>query len=294
MLILFLLSVAFASPGEAQLAREIKTISLDAHGRVGVACSLPGSTLDCDLNPKARLPMQSVYKFPIAMAVLHAVEQSKLSLTDNVKFVPADLISPGQHSPLRDVHPQANVDVRLSELLRLAVSESDGVASDILLRTVGGPAVVDQYVRDLRISGMQIKDGEKAIGRDPRVQYRNYAEPQAMVDLLRRLADRSPFTAAHTAFLIKLMTETETGPRRIKGLLPAGTIVAHKTGTSGQDGGVTHATNDVGLITLPDGRLLAVAVMVVDSPASESIREGVIARIARAIYNAAASPVNAR
>ena len=81
------------------------------------------------------------------------------------------------------------------------------------------------------------------------------------------------------------MAESPTGPKRLKGLLPSGTVVAHKTETSGTDNGVTAATNDLGIVTLPNGQYLAIAVFVSDSPADEETREGVIAKIARAIWN---------
>jgi len=87
------------------------------------------------------------------------------------------------------------------------------------------------------------------------------------------------------ALLLKWLNESTPGPRRIKGLLPPGTVVAHKTGTSGTDSGLTRATNDVGLVTLPDGRHLAIAVFVSDSPADTATREAVIAKIARAAWD---------
>jgi beta-lactamase class A len=81
------------------------------------------------------------------------------------------------------------------------------------------------------------------------------------------------------------MLESTPGAKRLKGLLPAGANVAHKTGTSGTDKGVTAATNDIGIITLPNGRHLAIAVFVADSPADEATREGVIAKIAKAVWD---------
>src|SRR5207253_8196592 len=85
--------------------------------------------------------------------------------------------------------------------------------------------------------------------------------------------------------VLKSMTEATPGPNRLKGLLPAGTIVAHKTGTSGTENGVTAATNDIGIITLPNGRHFAIAVFVSDSPVDEATREGVIAKIAKAVWD---------
>lgn len=108
------------------------------------------------------------------------------------------------------------------------------------------------------------------------------------MQLLRRIADKSPFNAANTALLHKWMLETETGPKRLKGELPAGTPVFHKTGTSGATNGLAHATNDIGYVRLADGRHLAIAVFVSDSRAPMETREAVIAKIAKVIYDASA------
>jgi beta-lactamase class A len=82
------------------------------------------------------------------------------------------------------------------------------------------------------------------------------------------------------------MEETSTGPKRIKGLLPKGTVVAHKTGSSGaNEKGFIAATNDVGVVTLPDGRHVAIAVFVADATSDQGACEETIARIAKAIWN---------
>ncbi|HET6205256.1 MAG TPA: class A beta-lactamase [Terracidiphilus sp.] len=283
--------VSLGQLSHAQLNTSIERIAARAQGKVvGVSCSLPGTPLACDLNAAARLPMQSVYKLPIAMTVLHEVDEGRLSLSQKARFLPGDVISPRQYSPLRDAHPNGGVDVAIKELLRLTVEESDGVASDILLRTIGGPKAADAYIRSLGIDGIHIADPERTLARDVTAQYRNYAEPRALVALLRLLADGSPLSPANTELLLRWMTETPTGEHRIPGSLPNDVTVAHKTGTSGEDRGVTHATNDVGLITLPGGKMLALAILIEDSPESEDVREGVIAEIARAIW---AQAVNA-
>ena len=284
--VLVALGMFLAPTGHSgQLDRDIESIAVQAHASVGVSCSLPGLVLDCNFNANEKLPMQSVYKFPIAMAVLHAVEQGELALSQPIQFLPTDAVIPGQHSPLRDMHPQGGVRVPLQELLRLAVSESDGTASDILLRVLGGPTVVDRYIRSLGVQGIAVLDSEKTLGKDVKAQYRNTSTPAAMVHLLRLLADDSPLTSDHTALLLRLMSQGGTSDARIKGLLPPNTKVAHKTGTSGEDNGITHATNDVGLITMRNGKKLAIAVMIKDSPASEAIRERVIAQITKAVWS---------
>ncbi len=260
------------------------------HGRVGAAALVVETGERASLPDDGRYPMQSVYKFPIAMAVLHQVDEGKLALDQTVRVTREDLVTPGQHSPIRDAHPQGGADYPLRELLRLNVSESDGTACDVLLRLVGGPRRVQEYLTSLGINGIRVETTEKAMGLQPRVQYRNWARPSAMVALLARFEQGRGLSPSNRALLRRMMTESPTGPRRLKGLLPPGTEVAHKTGTSGTENGVTAATNDVGLITLPDGRHLAIAVFVSDSRASQEVRERTIAELARRYYDAFARP----
>ncbi len=287
LVILFFASSAFA---QTALQQKISVIAADARGKVFVACSLPGSDLNCDLNPNARPPMQSVFKLPLAITALHLIEEGKFSLDQPVRFLPSDRILPHTHSPLQDKYPEANVDIPLRELLRLAVSLSDNSAADVVLRVIGGPEVVQRYINSIGVDRFQLKDGERGLHRDVAAQYRNWFEPASAVKLLRRISDDSPLSAQHTALLLAWMKDTPTGAHRIKGELPEGTNVMHKSGTSGSGNGVAYATNDIGLIALPNGQRLAIAIFVADAAADDATRDAVIARIATAAYDAAVAP----
>jgi len=173
-----------------------------------------------------------------------------------VRFLPSDRILPQTHGPLQDKYPEADVDIPLRELLRLAVSLSDNSAADVVLRVMGGPDVVQRYVNSIGVDGFQLKDGERGLHQDVAAQYQNGLKPASAVKLLRRISDDSPLSAEHTALLLAWMKDTPTGAHRIKGELPEGTNVMHKSGTSGSGNGVTYATNDIGLIALPNGRHL--------------------------------------
>jgi len=282
--LLLLLSATIAT-AQAPLHQRLTAIAQQAQGKVYVACSLPGVKLDCDLNPHGHPPMQSTFKFPLALAVFHQVELGKLKLDQPIRFLPSDRYP--TFSPLQDKFPNANVDVPLRTLLKLTVTESDNIASNLLLRAIGGPPVLQQYLDSLGLSAIHQQDSEQTLHGDQTLQYRDSAEPAAMVALLRLVADHSPLNPAHTALLNTWMLETVSGPNRLKGLLPPNTPVAHKTGSSGVEGGMIPATNDVGLITLPNGHRLALAVFVTDAHADQATCEHVIAAIAQAIYNEA-------
>jgi beta-lactamase class A len=267
------------------LRAQMKEISRASRGRVGASVMLLETWEAVAFNGDERFPMQSVYKLPIGMTVLRQVDDRVLGLDERVRVEEADLVPSKAHSPLRDKYPKGGVELSVGELLRSMLVESDGTASDVLLRIVGGPGRVNEYLRGLGVGGVVVATTEKEMAGGELVQYQNWATPLAMLKLLRALHEGRGLSAPSRALLLQLMTESVTGPRRIKGLLPAGAVVAHKTGTSNTAGGLTRATNDVGIITLPDGRHMAVAVFVSDSRADEKTRERVIAKIARAAWD---------
>ena len=276
---------ATPSASQDKLGEEVKRIAAQARGRVGAAVMIveTGETIVA-LNAAERFPMQSVYKLPIGMAVLSQVDREALKLGQKVRVEKGDYVGAGMHSPIRDRHPRGT-ELSVEELLRFAISESDGTASDVLLRLAGGAESVTKYLRDLRVEGIAVINTEKEIGEDHSLQYKNWATPESVIVLLRTLQEGRGLSPESRALMLKVLVESRPGPRRLKGRLPWGTVVAHKTGSSGAENGIAAATNDVGLITLPDGRHLAIAVFVSDSPADEAVREGVIAEIARAAWD---------
>jgi beta-lactamase class A len=278
-----LLFLLFAAPAIAQrpLQQQIENIAWEAHGKVAVACSLPGTALTCDLRPGDHPPMQSVFKLPLVLAILHQVELGRFSLDQPISFQKRDLIHPKPYSPLQDRYPNAGVEVPLRELLELTVGRSDNTAADMLLRLAGGEKVVAEYVASLGVTGFELRDNERALHRDHRLQYRNWFEPRGAVQLLRIISDRSPLTAEHTALLLHWMSDTASP---LGSGLPSGTSVPHKTGHSDTENGVTAATNDIALIALPDGRRIALAVFLTDSTSDEATRQRVLAEIGKAVY----------
>jgi beta-lactamase class A len=201
-----------------------------------------------------------------------------------VQVAKSDFVRQGLYSPIRDQNPNGT-QLTIAELLRYAVAVSDGTASDVLLRLVGGPQAVMTFLQEINVSDINVVNSEDEIGRDWQTQYQNWATPRGALDLLAALQAQRGLSAESQKLVLKLMTDSIPGAQRLKGQLPAGTIVAHKTGTGGTRNGVTSATNDIGIITLPNGRHLAVAVFISDSRANLATREGVIAKLAKAVWD---------
>ena len=268
---------------DTQLQTDLAKIAEAAKGRVGVGAVLMETGDAAYLEREGHFPMQSVYKLPIAMAVLKLVTDGKVRIDQEISITPDDFVRQGFHSPIRNANPQGTV-MNVYGIMRYSISESDGTASDVLLDLAGGPAAVMEYLKGIGVSDLIVADSEKSISKDWETQYRNWSTPQASVKLLNALQNRQAgLNEQMTTLLLKFMTETETGDRRLKRGLPEAASVAHKTGTGGTEKGITGATNDIGIITLPDGRHIFLAVYVSDSPESGAVREKVIADVARAV-----------
>jgi beta-lactamase class A len=256
--------------------------SRNANAGIAIQGSDPADTIF--VNGNRHCPMQSVFKLHLALAVLRRVDEGTLSLGQKIHVTAKDLL-PRTWSPLRDRYPKGNVNLSLGEILRATVSESDNNGCDILFRLIGGPAAVDSCMHHLGIRDVAIVANEEEMHRGWDVQYRNWTTPRAALGLLagfragRFLSDKS------NDVLWRFMVETSTGPKRIKGLLPEGTIVAHKTGSSGaNEEGLSAATNDIGIIVLPDGRQILIAVFVSDSREPDETNERIIADVAKVAW----------
>ena len=267
------------------LREEIARIAAGVQGRVGVAVVGIESGDTLTIDGSGRYPMQSVYKFPVALAVLQRVDEGALSLEQQARLTRADL-RPETWSPLREKYPEGDVEVTLDEILRYTVSLSDNNGCDFLFRLMGGTKVVQDHLRRIGIADIAIVATEEEMHGEWDAQYRNWSTPAAMGQLLRKFYRGEILSDESTSYLRRIMEETSTGPRRIKGLLPKGTVVAHKTGSSGADEkGFIAATNDVGVVTLPDGRHVAIVVFVADATSNQGACEETIARIAKAIWD---------
>ncbi|MEO6656043.1 MAG: serine hydrolase, partial [Pyrinomonadaceae bacterium] len=238
-----------------ELDNKFSKIAAETKGKIGIAAVVLETGESASVNADQHFPMQSVYKMPIAMAVMDQVRQGKLELDEKIGVTTDDMVREGQRSPLRDVSPKGG-EFSIRELMKYALVESDGTASDVLMRVAGGAGEIQAFVEQLGVHDVKILNTEKEIGKDWQTQYQNWATPAAAVEMLRWLHGASdcgcsaidPMTKSEEeltgqTFVLKLMADSNPGTNRLKGLLPKDTRVAHKTGTSGTEKGITAATN---------------------------------------------------
>jgi len=238
-----------------------------------------------NINNEQHFPLQSVFKFPIALTVLHEVDKGNLSLDQKIYISKHDLL-PNTWSPIREKYPNGEVHLPLSEIIKYMVAESDNNGCDILLRLIGGTTKVNDYMHKIGIKEMEIAVNEEEMHKEWDIQFLNWTTPNAATELLKVFYDQKILSPKSYAYLWKVMSATVSGKNRIKGQLPPGTIVAHKTGTSDtNEQGLTAALNDIGIVTLPNGQHFAISVFVSNSSEDEATNEQIIADISKMAWD---------
>ncbi|TXF78911.1 class A beta-lactamase, subclass A2 [Chryseobacterium sp.] len=266
------------------LNKEIQKIVEGKKATVAVSVLDFGNNQSVDLNGDQKLPMQSVFKFHIALAVLDYVDEGKLKLEQKIFIKKSDLLE-NTWSPIRNKYPDGNTELPLSEIIRYTVAESDNNGCDLLLRLIGGTETVQNFMNSKGIKNFSITANEEEMHKDWKVQYRNFTTTNSMNELLKKFSEGKIVSEKSTAFLIKTMLGTTTGTNKIAGQLPKNTPVAHKTGSSGKNkDGLTGAENDAAIITLPNSKKYALTVFVSDSMESETENCKIISDISRKVW----------
>ncbi|MDC8104431.1 CGA/CIA family class A beta-lactamase [Chryseobacterium sp. B21-037] len=282
---LFLLISTFTFAQHTALEQKINSIINDKKATVGVSVlEMENQSLYSKSGDK-KLPMQSVFKFHIAATVLNFVDKGKLLLNQKILVKKSDLLE-DTWSPLREKYPNGNIELPLSEIIDFTVAQSDNNGCDILLRLIGGTDTVQKFMDTKGIKNFQIRFNEEEMHKDWNAQYQNYSSTNSIVQVLKKFYKGQLLSRESTDYLMKVMLGTKTGTNKLIEQLPKNTPVAHKTGSSGKNkDGLTGAENDMGIVTLPNGKHYAIAVFVSNSMETEAANCKIISDISKAVWD---------
>ena len=285
-LVFLLIICQISAQSTDSLRQKIEQILSTKNAVVGVSIMGNNGKDTLSINGERRYPLQSVFKFHIALALLSDIDKGKFSLNQKIEILKKDLL-PNLYSPLRDDYPNG-ATLSISKIIQYTVSKSDNVGCDVLLRLIGGPKAVEAFFKENNFQDVSIKFNEEVQQANWDLQFQNWTTPIAANELLAAFYDNKKKLLSKKSydFIWKIMRETETGKNRLKGNLPKNTIVAHKTGTSGANKeGLTAAVNDIGIVFLPNGKHFFISVFVTNSTESAETNEKIIADIAKITWD---------
>ena len=244
---------AATSPGMSSLEQQLSYLVASKSADVGIAALDLKSGESISVRGDVPFPMASTVKVGVAALYLAQVDHGRRSLDDTINGVP------------------------VRSLMARMIIHSDNRATDIILKDLGGPSALHDWLQDNGVSGLRVDRTIAQLLGDRRDLWdrRDSSTPTAMVDLLGRIYRAELIKPASRNYLLDLMSRCETGKNRMKALLPSGTPVEHKTGT------LSGLADDVGFITLPDGRRIAIAIFT----RGGANRPRTIAEAARTVYD---------
>ncbi|MET1112330.1 MAG: serine hydrolase [Allosphingosinicella sp.] len=244
------------------LEQRLAAMAIENPGEYGFAALDLTTGESMSFNGHEAFPMASTMKIAVAAAYLAEVDSGRRTLDDAIAGATA------------------------LSLMDAMITHSDNRATDLLMASLGGPVAIDNWLRAHNLAGIRV---DRTIAqllsarRDLR-DIRDSSTPNAMLGLLRLIDSGAALKPQSRLLLLDMMRRCATGSNRIRGILPPGATVEHKTGT------LSGYTGDVGFLTAPGGRRIAVAFFA----RGGSNRPAVIATAARAIYDAlAGEPVAA-
>lgn len=246
-------ALAEAPPRLQYLEQQLASISAANPGNLGLAALDLETGEFVGINGDKAFPMASTIKVAIAANYLAQVEHGRRTLSDTISGRRAD------------------------QLIEAMLIRSDNYATDLLIRDLGGTATIQAWLTQSGITGLRIDRNiaQLLAARRDLYDVRDSSTPRAMVMMLQKLDKGTLLNPTHRSYLLDLMARCMTGKNRIRGLLPAGASVQNKTGT------LSNYASDVGFITLPNGRRVAVAIFA----RFGANRPYTIARAARVIYD---------
>lgn len=269
------------------LRQKIADIVSTKNAVVGVAINGMQIEDTLNINGQKHFPMQSVFKFPIALAILSEVDKGNLSLSQKIDIRKNELL-PGLWSPIRKAYPEG-VTLTIAEIIKYTVAQSDNVGCDVLIRLLGEPQDVEKYFSNLGFKDFEVKINEETMQNNWDLQFLNWTTPKEANRILTTFYknDDNLLSKESHEFVWDVMKGTKTGKNRLRGQLPEETVVAHKTGWSGKhkETGITAAVNNIGIVFLPNGEYFTISVFVTESSESSETNEKIIADISRATWD---------
>lgn len=287
-LLLFLIGFTTSHSQDIKtLKQSIETMISSKNALVGVAINGMHPKDSIFINGQKHFPMQSVFKFHIALTILTKVDKGYLSLDQDIHIKKSELL-PGLWSPIREKYPEG-VTLTLAKIIEYTVALSDNVGCDVLLRLLGKPEDVETYFSNLGFKDFEVKINEETMQSNWDLQFLNWSTPETSNQILMAFYENKNGLLSKDShdFIWNVMKSTKTGKHRLKGQLPQGTPVAHKTGWSGKHKttGITAAVNNIGIIFLPNGNYFSISVYITQSTETLKTNEALIADISKAAWD---------
>ncbi len=284
----------------AAVVSEVQRLAEVTGGIVGVSATQLASGKHIGYREGEPFPTASVIKLPLLVTVYEDAIAGRIDLSERVSYHGDTRVAgSGVLQYLDD-----GLNPTLRDLSVLMMSVSDNTATDLLFDRVGKTRIEQTMDRlgltsirapfDIREMLMELVDMDHSRpggydelrrrlrlsmgsgGRSMIPEQADRSTPADMCRLLELVESRAILNEDACTRIVELMKRIQSAAR-IPGLLPKGTVVAHKTGS------YRRLRNDVGIVYAPNGPY-AIAMFARELPRDTIEDDEALARISLAIY----------
>jgi beta-lactamase class A len=250
-------------------------------GRLGVHALDTQTGQRVGFDDESRFALASTFKLPLAAAILSRIDAGELSLDQIISFREQDMLS---YAPVTAKHLQDGV-ISVRALCAATVEVSDNVAANLLLRLIGGPAGLTEFLRDLGDDTTRLDRIEPTLNSNEPGDVRDTTSAIAMVRTMNALLVEPTLSAQSRTMLIGWLVSSTTGLQRIRAGLPSDWKAGDKTGT-----GANGAVNDIAVLFPPNRKPVLLSIYMSDSVLDSTILSAAHAEIAATIVRSVLNP----
>jgi beta-lactamase class A len=231
-----------ARPAFARLEREHAA-------RLGVIATDTGTGRTVSYRAGERFAFASTSKALTAGLLLQRASDRDLRRV--VRYRSSDLL---EYAPVTRRHVGTGMTLR--GLTIAALQQSDNTAANLVMRELGGPRGVERGLRALGDRTTEVERTEPTLNTAIPGERRDTTTPRAIARDLRAFVLGSALTPPRRTLLARWMVGNTTGDKYVRAGVPAGWVVADKTGSAGYG-----TRNDVAVVWPPQGRPIVIAVL---------------------------------
>jgi D-alanyl-D-alanine carboxypeptidase (penicillin-binding protein 5/6) len=233
---------------EKKSLEQVLLPAVKAHrGDVAIAVKHLKSGESYEYRAEEPMPTASLIKFPVMIAAYDAVEKGKLSLDERIELQADDKV-PG--SGVLTSHFSSGTTISLRDAIHLMMVFSDNTATNLVLDKLGLPATNDlmkSFGCDETRINAKVYRRDTSIAPERSAKYGlGSTTARDMITLSQLLYERKLVSEKASEQMLEHLFACDD-KLKVPRLIPAGTRVAHKTGS------VNASRTDAGVMETPSG-----------------------------------------
>ncbi|AXY03353.1 CARB/PSE/RTG family carbenicillin-hydrolyzing class A beta-lactamase [Vibrio alfacsensis] len=258
-----------------KLNEDLASIEQHISGRLGVSVWDTQTDQRWDYRGDERFPMMSTFKTLACATMLHAMDNDKLDRNATAKVEERNVVV---WSPVMD--RMVGQTTRIEHACEATMLMSDNTATNIVLRSVGGPKNVTLFLRSIGDKATRLDRFEPRVNEAKPGDSQDTTTPNAMVNTLHTLLEGDSLSYESRIQLKIWMQDNKVSDSLMRSVLPKGWSIADRSGAGGFGSrGIT------AMIWKENHKPVYISIYITETDLSLQARDQIIAQISQLVLD---------